>query len=35
MSEHTLVIIFLRGGADGLSMVPPIGLDAYHRARPT
>ncbi|MFO0873939.1 MAG: DUF1501 domain-containing protein [Phycisphaerales bacterium] len=31
----TLVIVFLRGGADGLSLVPPIADDAYHRARPT
>jgi uncharacterized protein (DUF1501 family) len=32
---RSLVVVFLRGGADGLSMVPPVGLDAYHRARPT
>ncbi|HMN96679.1 MAG TPA: DUF1501 domain-containing protein [Phycisphaerales bacterium] len=31
----TLVVVFLRGGADGLSLVPPIADDAYHRARPT
>src|SRR4030095_12001842 len=31
----TLVVVFLRGGADGLSLVPPVGDDAYHRARPT
>lgn len=35
MHEHTLVVVFLRGGADGLTLVPPIGLDSYHRARPT
>ncbi len=27
-------MVFLRGGADGLTLVPPIGDDAYHRARP-
>ena len=31
----SLVVVFLRGGADGLSLVPPIGDDAYSRARPT
>lgn len=31
---HTLVVIFLRGGADGLNMVVPTGDDAYYRARP-
>lgn len=30
-----IVIIFLRGGADGLALVPPVGEDAYHRLRPT
>ena len=33
--EHTLVVVFLRGGADGLNMVVPVEDDAYHRARPT
>jgi len=33
--RRTLVVIFLRGGADGLALVPPIGDDAYHVARPT
>lgn len=33
--DRTLVVIFLRGGADGLTLVPAIGLDEYHRARPT
>jgi uncharacterized protein (DUF1501 family) len=33
--EHVLVVVFLRGGADGLSLVPPHGEDAYHRLRPT
>ena len=32
--EHTLVVIFLRGGADGLNMVIPTEDDDYHRARP-
>ena len=32
--ERTLVVVFLRGGADGLALVPPVGDDAYHRARP-
>lgn len=32
--SHTLVVIFLRGGADGLNMVVPAGDDAYYRARP-
>ncbi|HEY6794828.1 MAG TPA: DUF1501 domain-containing protein [Kineosporiaceae bacterium] len=31
----TLVVLSLRGGADGLSMIPPIADDAYARARPT
>ncbi|MFP6615945.1 MAG: DUF1501 domain-containing protein [Candidatus Hydrogenedentota bacterium] len=33
--EHTLVVVFLRGGADGLNMVVPFEDDHYHRARPT
>jgi len=33
-AERILVVVFLRGGADGLSLVPPVGDDAYHRARP-
>ena len=32
--RRTLVVVFLRGGADGLSLVPPLGDDDYHRARP-
>ena len=28
-------MIFLRGGADGLTLVAPVADDAYHRARPT
>jgi uncharacterized protein (DUF1501 family) len=34
MSERALVVLFLRGGADGLALVPPVGDDDYHRARP-
>lgn len=30
-----LVVVFLRGGADGMNLVAPVGADAYHRARPT
>jgi len=30
----TLVVVFLRGGADGLNMVVPHGDDHYHAARP-
>ena len=30
-----VITIFLRGGADGLSLVAPVGEDAYHRLRPT
>lgn len=33
--DHTLVVVFLRGGADGLNMVVPMEDDAYHNARPT
>ncbi len=32
--ERTLVVVFLRGGADGLTLVPAVGDDAYHAARP-
>jgi len=35
MPNQTLVVLFLRGGADGLDLVPPVGDDDYHRARPT
>ena len=31
---RTLVVIFLRGGADGLNMVAPLQDDGYHNARP-
>jgi uncharacterized protein (DUF1501 family) len=32
--ERTLIVVFLRGGADGLALVPPVGEDAYHLQRP-
>ena len=32
--QQTLVVIFLRGGADGLTLVPPVEDDNYYRARP-
>lgn len=32
--EKVLVVVFLRGGADGLTLVPPVADDAYKRARP-
>ncbi|MEM7356592.1 MAG: hypothetical protein AAF657_37600, partial [Acidobacteriota bacterium] len=32
--RRCLVVIFLRGAADGLELVPPTGDDAYYRARP-
>ena len=32
--RRTLVVIFLRGAADGLHMVAPLGDDGYYRARP-
>lgn len=32
---NVLVSVFLRGGADGLSLVAPHGEDDYYRARPT
>jgi|CXWL01.1.fsa_nt_gi uncharacterized protein (DUF1501 family) len=34
-SRDVLVSIFLRGGADGLTLVPPHGDDAYYDLRPT
>lgn len=30
----TLVVVFLRGGADGLSIAPPYGYDSYRKLRP-
>ena len=32
--RRTLVVIFLRGAADGLALVPPIEDEHYYRARP-
>ncbi len=32
--QRTLVVVFLRGGADGLALMPAVGDDDYHRARP-
>lgn len=34
-SKKTLVIVFLRGGVDGLSMVPPLGDPRYAPLRPS
>lgn len=31
---RSLVVVFLRGGADGLTLVPPLADDDYHKARP-
>jgi uncharacterized protein (DUF1501 family) len=33
--RDVLVSIFLRGGADGLTLVPPFGENAYYSLRPT
>lgn len=33
--RDTLVVVFLRGGADGLNVVPPYVEDDYHRRRPS
>ena len=32
---NTLVVVFLRGGCDGLSVLPPVADPAYYAARPT
>lgn len=32
---HTLICVFLRGGADTMNMIVPYADDAYYRARPT
>lgn len=34
-SPKVLVVVFQRGGADGLSMVPPVGDAQYYAMRPT
>jgi uncharacterized protein (DUF1501 family) len=31
---QTLIVVFLRGAADGLTLVPPIEDDNYYRSRP-
>src|SRR3954471_1102719 len=31
---RTLVVVFLRGAADGLTLVAPVADDNYHKARP-
>jgi uncharacterized protein (DUF1501 family) len=33
--DATLVVVFLRGGADTLSLLPPYGDDRYFQSRPT
>ena len=33
--DHTLVVLFLRGGSDGLNMLVPYADDNYYRARPS
>ena len=33
--KNALVVIFLRGGADGLNVIPPHGDDDYYRLRPS
>ncbi|MBL9203218.1 MAG: DUF1501 domain-containing protein [Opitutaceae bacterium] len=32
--RRTLVVVFLRGAADGLALVPPVEDEHYYRARP-
>lgn len=32
---NVIVVVFLRGGADGLNIVAPVGEDAYFENRPT
>jgi uncharacterized protein (DUF1501 family) len=34
-SDEVLVVIFLRGGADGLNVVVPYGEDEYYKLRPS
>ncbi|MBA2480895.1 MAG: DUF1501 domain-containing protein [Planctomycetes bacterium] len=33
-NARALIVVFLRGGADGLALVPPVDDDGYQRARP-
>jgi uncharacterized protein (DUF1501 family) len=35
ITDHTLICVFLRGGADTLNMLVPYGDDDYYKARPT
>jgi uncharacterized protein (DUF1501 family) len=35
IDRDILVVIFLRGGADGLNLIVPYGDGDYHKARPT
>lgn len=35
VERETLVIVFLRGGADGLNVVTPYGEDEYYKLRPS
>ncbi len=32
--DHTVVVVFLRGGCDGLQLVAPVNDRHYHQARP-
>jgi uncharacterized protein (DUF1501 family) len=34
MTNDTLITVFLRGGADGLALAPPVGDPQYPRVRP-
>ena len=33
-NPKSLVVVFLRGGADGLNIIAPLGDDGYYKARP-
>ena len=33
--QATLVVVFLRGGADGLTLVPPVAVSYTHLTLPT
>jgi uncharacterized protein (DUF1501 family) len=33
--KHTLIVVFLRGGADTMNLVVPYADDGYYKARPT
>lgn len=33
--DRVLVVIFLRGGCDGLNVIAPYGEDAYYKSRPS